>query len=50
MKVQDIVAEMQTRYADMIGIVPPRTHLMGGEGNPLQMVSDVNEYMALNHI
>ena len=50
MKVQGIVAEMQTRYADIIGMVPPRTHLMGGEGNPLQMVLDVNELMALNEI
>ena len=50
MKVQGIVAEMQTRYADIIGMVPPRTHLMGGEGNRLQMVLDVNEFMALNEI
>jgi hypothetical protein len=50
MKVQGIVAEMQTRYADIIGMVPPRTHLMGGEGNRLQIVLDVNEFMALNEI
>ena len=41
---------MQSRYADMIGLVPPRTHLMGGEGNPLQMVLDVKEYMELHDI
>ena len=43
MKVQGIVAEMQRRYADIIGIVPPRTHLMGEEGNRLRMVFDLND-------
>ena len=49
-KVQGIVGEMQSRYSDMIGLVAPRTHLMSGQGKPLQMVLDVNEYMALHDI
>lgn len=49
-KVQGIVDEMQSRYSDMIGLVAPRTHLMSGQGKTLQMVLDVNEYMALHDI